>query len=202
MPARYRYQPAGDSRGTSVQEFLKDRSSVWLFAAGSAAVTAGVLLHLPMFWMGRHMGFRMVGMPMDPGMITGMYMIVGGVALAAWGLLPKRVAQQVAAARHISVAAPEDAPLSAAHWQLMGVLVIALIIDVMKPASLGFIMPGMTAEYGVPRAVAALVPFAALAGTVTGSVLWGVVADIYGRKATIMLAAPCPRSNGTSSCAS
>ncbi len=170
-------------------ELLKDRASVWFFAIGVVAVTVGVLLHLPMFWMGRHMGFRMVGMPMDPGMIAGMYMILAGVALAAWGLLPKRVAQQVAASRHISVAAPEDAPLSAAHWKLMTVLVIALIIDVMKPASLGFIMPGMTAEYGVPREVAALVPFAALAGTVTGSIFWGIMADIYGRKATIMLSA-------------
>ncbi|HSG35611.1 MAG TPA: MFS transporter, partial [Sphingomonadaceae bacterium] len=172
-----------------MDQLLKDRSSVWLFALGVVAVTTGVLLHLPMFWMGRDMGFRMAGMPMDPGMIAGMYMILGGVALSAWGLLPKRVAEQVAASRHISVAAPEDAPLQRAHWQLMAVLVVALIIDIMKPASLGFIMPGMTAEYGVDRSVAALVPFAALAGTVTGSIFWGIMADIYGRKATIMLSA-------------
>ncbi len=172
-----------------MQDMLKDRSSVWVFVLGVVAVTAGVLLHLPMFWMGRDMGFRMAGMPMDPEMIAGMYMILGGVVLAAWGLLPKRVAEQVAASRHISVAAPEDAPLSAAHWKLMAVLVVALIIDVMKPASLGFIMPGMTAEYDVPKSIAALVPFAALAGTVTGSIFWGMMADIYGRKATIMLSA-------------
>lgn len=172
-----------------MQEMLKDRSSVWVFGLGVIAVTVGVLLHLPMFWMGRDMGFRMIGMPMDPEMIVGMYMILAGVALAAWGLLPKRVAEQVAASRHISVAAPEDAPLSRAHWQLMAVLVVALIIDIMKPASLGFIMPGMTAEYDVPKSVAALVPFAALAGTVTGSIFWGIMADIYGRKATIMLSA-------------
>ena len=170
-------------------EVLKDRSSVWLFVIGSAAVTAGVVLHLPMFWMGRAMGFRLVGMPMDGGMIAGMYLILGGVALAAWGLLPRRVAEQVAASRHISVAAPEDAPLSAAHWRLMAVLAVALVIDVMKPATLGFIMPGMTAEYRVGEAVAALVPFAALAGTVVGSIVWGLIADIYGRKATIMLSA-------------
>lgn len=172
-----------------MRELLRDRSSVWLFAVGAAAVTAGVVLHLPMFWMGRGMGFRLAGMPMDTGMIAGMWAIVAGVALAAWGLLPKRVAEQVAASRHISVAAPEDAPLSAAHWKLMGVLVIALVIDVMKPATLGFIMPGMTAEYGVSDPVAALVPFAALAGTVAGSIIWGLIADVYGRKATIMLSA-------------
>ena len=32
-------------------------------------------------------------------------------------------------------------------------------------------------------------PFSALAGTVVGSIIWGVLADIYGRKATILLSA-------------
>jgi putative MFS transporter len=172
-----------------VAEALKDRASVWLFALGVIAVTAGVLLHLPMFWMGRAMGFRLAGMAMDPGMIAGMVLILGGVAVAAWGLLPKNVAAQVAASRHISVAAPEDAPLTAAHWKLMAVLVVALVIDVMKPASLGFVMPGLKAEYAVSAARGAALPFSALAGTVVGSVFWGVMADIYGRKATIMLSA-------------
>lgn len=172
-----------------MSEVLRDRASVWLFGLGVVAVTLGVLLHLPMFWMGKDMGFRMAGMPMDTGMIAGMYMIVGGVLVAGWGLLPRRVAEQVAASRHVTVAAPEDAPLTVAHWKLMTVLVIALIIDVMKPAALGFVMPGMTSEYEVSHAHASLVPFAALAGTVVGSVFWGAMADIYGRKATIMLSA-------------
>jgi len=57
----------------------------------------------------------------------------------------------------------------------------------MKPASLGFVMPGMRAEYGVSDAVVALFPFAALAGTVVGSFVWGWLADIYGRRASILL---------------
>ena len=71
----------------------------------------------------------------------------------------------------------------------MAVLVIALIIDIMKPASLGFTIPGMVSEYGVPKATASLVPFFALTGTVVGSIVWGVIADIYGRKASILLSA-------------
>jgi putative MFS transporter len=47
----------------------------------------------------------------------------------------------------------------------------------------------MVSEYGVPKATVSLVPFFALIGTVTGSVLWGVIADIYGRKASILLSA-------------
>jgi putative MFS transporter len=59
----------------------------------------------------------------------------------------------------------------------------------MKPASLGFTIPGMVKEYGVPKATASLVPFFALLGTVVGSIVWGIIADIYGRKASILLSA-------------
>ena len=65
------------------QVFL-DRRGAWAFALGCIFVTIGVLLHLPMFWMGREMGFALAGMPMDPGMIFGMYLIVGGVGVAAY----------------------------------------------------------------------------------------------------------------------
>lgn len=54
----------------------------WFFAAGCVAVTAGVLLHVPMFWMGRDMSFHLAEMPMDTGMIAGMWMIVVGIGLA------------------------------------------------------------------------------------------------------------------------
>ena len=152
-------------------------------------MTLGVLLHLPIFWMARMDHFRLAGMAMDGAMLAGMGLIALGIAMACYGMLPKNLAQQIHASRNISVAAPEDAPLSAAHFRLMLVLVVALVIDVMKPASLGFVMPGLTAEYGVTKAVGALVPFAALTGTVVGSILWGVAADIYGRKASILLSA-------------
>ncbi|MBS0373837.1 MAG: MFS transporter [Proteobacteria bacterium] len=162
---------------------------VWAFGAGCIAVTAGVLLHLPMFWMGRDAGFKLAGMPMDAGMLAGMALIVAGIAVAAYGLLPRRVGAQLRAAATISIESPEDAPLGRAHWQLMAVLVVALVIDVMKPAALGFVMPGMVREYEVPKATASLVPFAALVGTVTGSIVWGLIADVYGRKASILLSA-------------
>ncbi|MEP6811050.1 MAG: MFS transporter, partial [Chthoniobacterales bacterium] len=166
-----------------------DRRGVWAFGLGCIAVTIGVLLHLPMFWMGRDNGFNLSGMPMDPGMIFGMYLIVAGVAVAAYGLLPSRAAHTAQAASRITVVAPEDAPLNLAHVTLMITLVLALVIDVMKPAALGFVVPGMIQEYRATRAQASLVPFFALIGTVSGSVLWGILADIYGRKASILLSA-------------
>ncbi len=168
---------------------LSDRQAIWAFVLGCFAVTVGVVLHLPMFLMAGEMGFQMVGMPMDDGMIFGMVMIVAGVCVAAYGLLPRNLAAQREAAGAIDIAAPEDAEMSFAHWRLMLVLVMALVIDVMKPASLGFTVPGMISEYGITKATASLVPFSSLAGTVTGSIVWGVVADVYGRKATILLSA-------------
>jgi putative MFS transporter len=168
---------------------LSDRRGVGFFIVGVIAVTVGVLMHLPMFWMGRHNHFILVGMPIGTDMIIGMAAIVIGIGIAAYGLLPKNVADQLAASQDIVVSPPEDAPLGRAHWTLMSVLVIALVIDIMKPATLGFVLPGMMTEYQVDKATVSQFPFSALIGTVIGSVIWGVIADIYGRKASILLSA-------------
>ena len=64
---------------------LHDRRHLAAFAVGCLLVTAGVLLHLPMYWMGRGDGFRLVDMPMDAEMLWGMAAILVGSALAAWG---------------------------------------------------------------------------------------------------------------------
>lgn len=173
----------------AMKSTLSDRQAVWAFVLGCVAVTAGVCAHLPMFAMAQSMGYHLAGMPMDGAMVLGMALIVLGTLVAAYGLLPRKLAAQRILSANIVIAAPEDAPLGVAHWGLMAVLVIALIIDVMKPASLGFTVPGMISEYGVPKKTVSLVPFFALAGTVTGSILWGWIADIYGRKASILLSA-------------
>jgi len=174
---------------SSASSTLADRRGLWAFILGVILVTIGVLLHAPMFWMGRMNHFQLYGMPMGWDMVVGMVAIVGGVAIAAYGLLPRNISGILSQSQEIVVSPPEDAPLSAAHWKLMAVLVIALIIDVMKPASLGFTIPGMVKEYQVAKSTASLVPFFALCGTVVGSVLWGYIADVYGRKASILLSA-------------
>src|SRR6476646_808321 len=146
-------------------------------------------MHTPMFLMGRNNHFILYGMPIGWDMIAGMVAIIGGCAVAAYGLLPRDIARQLATSQDIVVTPPEDAPLSRAHWALMSILVIALIIDIMKPATLGFTLPGMMSEYHVTKATVSSFPFSALAGTVVGSLIWGMLADIYGRKATILLSA-------------
>ncbi|HEX4668069.1 MAG TPA: MFS transporter [Chthoniobacterales bacterium] len=173
----------------TTQNVFRDRRGVWAFALGCIGVTIGVLLHVPMFWMGHNNGFVLYGMPMDPEMIFGMYLIIAGVIAAGYGLLPSKAAYNAAVTSRITVAAPEDAPLNRAHWTLMLALVVALVIDVMKPATLGFTIPGMIREYQTTKAHASLVPFCALIGTASGSILWGILADLYGRKAAILLSA-------------
>ena len=168
---------------------LRDRPHLWAFLIGCIAVTIGVVMHLPMFWMGRFSHFHLASMPMDGGMLWGMALIVGGICVAGYGLLPREATHAVDAEALLQISAPEDAPLGAAHWRLMVVLTVALVIDVMKPASLGFVLPGMRAEYVVSKATVAWLPFAALSGTVVGSVVWGWLADLYGRRASILLSA-------------
>jgi MFS transporter, putative metabolite:H+ symporter len=163
---------------------FSQRRNALAFWIGSAVVSVGVALHLPMFWMARSSGFNMSGMPMDAGMLLGMALIVLGIAAAGYGLLPDH---RPTTGDLRSIAPPEDAPLTAAHWKLMGVLGVALVIDIMKPASLGFVTPGMQAEYAVDRATVALLPLSALFGTAAGSFVWGALADLYGRRASILL---------------
>lgn len=156
------------------------------FWGGCAMVAAGVVLHLPMFWMGRMTGFRLAGMTMGPGMFLGMGLILIGIAAAAYGLLPSGQQRQIG---YFSVTPPEDAPLTKTHWIQIALLGVALVVDVMKAASLGFVIPGMRVEYGLGFSAVAILPFVALLGTTVGSVIWGTLADIYGRRAAILLAA-------------
>src|SRR6059058_1606939 len=119
------------------------------FWIGTLAIVAGVLAHVPMFICASHMGYRMAGMAMDAPMLAGMALIPAGLLLAAWGLLPrvKRLRSLGSGQGVPAFQAADGVPLNARHWSLVVVLMIALTIDVMKPATLGFVMPGLTREY-------------------------------------------------------
>jgi len=161
------------------------------FWSGCLLITLGVFSHIPMFMMGRHTHWQMVGMPMSWEMWLGMALIPLGLALSALGLMPRfdrgRSALPGGQALHFHVA--DGVPLNRAHWTLVIVLVVTLAIDVMKPATLGFVMPGMSAEYRIGTSQASLLALFALTGTTVGSVLWGRIADRFGRRAAILLSA-------------
>jgi MFS transporter, putative metabolite:H+ symporter len=156
------------------------------FWAGCAAISVGVALHLPMLAMAHQMGNHLAGMPMDGWMHAGMALIVLGVPLAIFGALPRHRTPHDSHAGTM-FEAPDSTPLGIWHWTVLLVLTLGLVIDTMKPATLGFVLPGMRNEYGIPSATAAMLPFVALTGTTVGSFLWGWLADIYGRRVSILL---------------
>jgi putative MFS transporter len=165
-----------------------NRFAFWL---GTLALAMGVCAHFPMFIAAAPMGYRMVGMPMDAMMWTGMALILAGLVASIYGLVPRH-AQLKKLLRHeneraISLVKADDAPLTKAHWRLLGVLIVALVVDIMKPATLGFVVPGLAAEYGITKEHASLLALTALIGTTVGSVLWGVMADVLGRRAAILI---------------
>jgi len=162
------------------------------FWLGCFGIIGGVLAHVPMFLMGRYTGWQMVGMEMDATMLAGMAMIPLGVLLAAYGLMP-RIAQMRRslhpATQPLQFHLADGVPLNAEHWKLVAVLVVALAVDVLKPATLGFVMPGMTKEYGISRESAGVLALVALIGTTVGSIVWGRMADVFGRRSAILLSA-------------
>lgn len=145
---------------------------------------------------------------MGVGMLVGMALTVPGVSAAGYGLLPPGREERTSIG---SLVPPEDAPLTKAHWVQIVLVGIALAVDVMKAATLGFVTPGMRAEYHLGASAVALLPLSGLIGTTVGSFIWGRLADIYGRRASILLAAvmfvgtsicgATHRFHGTFSCA-
>ena len=158
------------------------------FWLGTQFIVTGVAFHLPDFIASRHTHFCMQCMRMSPLMLCGMGLIVTGIALAAYGLFPIRSAKKEDQTSDYQLHTLDNARLSWSHWRLLIVLAVALIVDVMKPATLGFVLPGIKHEYGVSASTASLLPFIALIGTTVGSVLWGILGDKMGRRGSILLA--------------
>ena len=142
------------------------------FWAGTTAVVAGVLAHLPMFIQAADVNFRMAGMMPSPLMTGGMYAIIVGTLACAYGLFPAAhlISTRRPLYQHTHLRTLDEAPLTAAHWKLIAVLTVALIVDVMKPATLGFVVPGSAEEYGLTKSQVALMPLGGIVGTTIGSV--------------------------------
>lgn len=157
------------------------------FWAGCVAVSVGVLLHMPMYLQSLSGGHHMSDMPIGADMILGMALIVFGVAAACFGALPERHRSLAEGHSRMRYEASDDTPLGRAHYLTLTVLVVGLVIDTMKPATLGFVLPGLSREYALDRSTAALLPFVALTGTTVGSFVWGWLADVYGRRVSIIL---------------
>ena len=159
------------------------------FWAGCALIMIGVLAHFPMFIHSAKMNFRMAGMQMDATMLVGMGLIPLGVLLAWFGLMPRLALLRQDNHGTIDFHIADNSPLNGEHWKLVIALLIAVTVDVMKPATLGFVMPGMQIEYGISQSSVGTLALIALTGTAVGSILWGRLADVMGRRAAILLSA-------------
>ena len=176
-----------------------------LFACGLALVLAGVGMHMAEFAAASPMAFRMRDMPITATMIAGMCLLPLGIVLCA---LAMRAAPDAAISPAAAASSPDalvralarlppgeafaafdGASFGRAHVLLCLVLTLTVVVDAMKPATLGFVMPGLKAEYKLTALVAAQFPTAALSGTAVGSVLWGLAADRFGRRPAIVVAA-------------
>lgn len=166
------------------------------FWLGVLACTAGVVLHLPMYVSARSMGYHMAGMQPDAPMLTGMALIVAGLLLSLYGLLPRGAGAISKQAARIRVRALDDTRIRFPHVALLLVMALAVTIDVMKPTTLSFVAPGVAAEYGLKTAAnphgiipVTWLPLAGIAGTMVGSLIWGWIGDRIGRRASITYAA-------------
>src|SRR5437762_1933282 len=109
------------------------------FWFGVVYILAGVSCHLPDYVSHRGQGFHLSGLPMSKMMLFGMFLIMAGIAAAAYGLFPVRDNAKDASAEY-QLHSMDDARLGLSHWLLVLVLGIALVVDVMKPATLGFVL--------------------------------------------------------------
>ena len=169
-----------------------DRAHPLFFWLGAVSVTAGVVLHLPMYLRSASMNFHLAGMPFDAEMFFGMALIVAGTAAGFYGLLPtagKRTAcQNLGTVTKLQHDVPTDiGQLKWAHWQLLLVLTVAVAIDFMKPASLGFVLPGTAAEYGLSREVVGVVPILCAVRSCDRLLCMGRHRRPGGRRAAILL---------------
>jgi putative MFS transporter len=186
---------ASPAPSPAARPVISHRIAFWF---GSVAVVTGVALHLPMFFGAADMHYRLVGMSPDPPMLLGMALIVLGLVVVTYSLVPawSRLARVKSSPdRLFSVRVLDDAPLTRNHLILLLVMAVAITIDAMKPITLGFVTPGMAKEYGLKSPLTphghvpvALLPVFGLGGTVLGSLAWGWLGDRIGRRASILLA--------------
>lgn len=161
--------------------------SVLVFG-GFVCVIAGGALHWPDFVMASSMGFRLTGMPITPLMLAGMALIAAGLVLTTVGLALPAMRGGTGDGLSYRVDAMDERRLTGADVRLLVVLIIGLMIDVMKPATIGFVLPGAKAEYGLTTFQLTLWPLVALTGTAVGSLGWGIWADRIGRRGAMLLA--------------
>ncbi|WP_063838235.1 MFS transporter [Saccharothrix sp. ST-888] len=117
------------------------------------------------------------GMPLSR--MPEMFLAVAGLLVVVLGVSLRRRA----------ASAERPRPAWTGHRVLIAVIgTAALTIDISKTSTLGFVIPGMRAEYGLDPKTASLLAVAGLAGTATGAVLFAALSERFGRRGSYLLA--------------
>ena len=170
---------------------FRSKGAFWI---GFLAVTIGMGLQLPMYTDAAAMGYKLVGMTMSTTMDIGMAMVIVGLFITLYSLIPPK-SEIETGDYNLKISALDDAKINLFHIGLLFVMAIAITLDVMKPTILSFVVPGVAKEYGLksplnPHGIipVAWLPFSGITGTVLGSFLWGWLGDKIGRRASILMA--------------
>ncbi|HUC24739.1 MAG TPA: MFS transporter [Streptosporangiaceae bacterium] len=166
------------------------------FWVGVILTAGGVVAQLPMYYMARSMHYDLAGMAVTNEMLIGMGMMLVGIGVTTYSLLPRTRPSRPEFSR-VSITPLDDAKIRPAHIALLAVMAIAVTIDGMKPAAFTFVIPAAELEYHLkgpldPTSHAlpiALYPLSGIGGTMLGSFIWGWLGDLIGRRASILLAA-------------
>jgi len=101
--------------GTNGKIIFRSKGAFWI---GFFAVAIGVALQLPMYINAKNMGYRLVGMPMDTSMNLGMALVVIGLLVTLYSLIPPAAASEKKDF-HLKVKALDDAPINRTHIGLL-----------------------------------------------------------------------------------
>ncbi|SFQ71004.1 MFS transporter, putative metabolite:H+ symporter [Amycolatopsis arida] len=151
----------------------RTRYHVMVVTGATIAIAGSVIGAVRMFGLG---GEMVHGMPMSD--MPEMVLAGGGILLALAGALLR--------------GAPRTPVPATKRFRGRGLVAFiattALTIDISKTSTLGFVIPGMRAEYGLGPTAASMLAVAGLSGTATGALLFSRLADRVGRRLTYVIA--------------
>jgi putative MFS transporter len=156
-----------------------------LFIFSFTAIIFGVASHIPMYFHAAPLAYKMVGMVMSPIMMIGMLLMIAGSITGVLSILPN--IKELSKPKLTYIIEDSQWCLTRHHTITILSLTVAIAIDVMKPATLGLVIPGMKAEYMLSSFQVGIFPVVALLGTAIGSVFCGLLGDKIGRKPVILL---------------
>lgn len=80
----------------------------------------------------------------------------------------------------------DEGPIRPVQWRVFALCAAILLLDGYDLAALGFVVPAMAAEWGLPASTFKWALSSALLGAACGSALAGVLGDRYGRRRSLL----------------